>query len=337
MEETATVFNTFDIIVLTVIGLSSLLAFVRGFLRETLSLVAWGAAGVAAWYGYAPAGEMLKPYMSSEKLALAVGAVGIFVLVLIVLSIVNFILVRAAHKANIGPLDRSLGFAFGLARGALIVSLAHLGFSLVFAREEMPEWFQHAKTARLVEMGSEVFASMAPDTMKELRALTENMGGAKPKKEEAATTHDDYFLEGIFMRESFSSLTKEEKEAMNKIIAVLPAMKTVSSSAELSDRRASQMLVNLSRSYKQLYAKQQALAAEPPVQQGDALVVRQIEEKQKLPEIPTELLSNVENKLMIIYMRSPETDAPKAASLKEEPGYNKQQVQELNRLIQSVN
>ena len=40
-----------DIIVLAVMLLSGLLAMIRGFMREILSIAAWGAAALATVYG----------------------------------------------------------------------------------------------------------------------------------------------------------------------------------------------------------------------------------------------------------------------------------------------
>ena len=69
-----------DFILLAIMLVSGLLALMRGFTREVLSLVAWGAAAVAAYFAIKQPGliEWAKanvPYLEKDILAqIAVGA-----------------------------------------------------------------------------------------------------------------------------------------------------------------------------------------------------------------------------------------------------------------------
>src|SRR6478672_6231086 len=83
-----------DFILLGIMLVSGLLALMRGFTREVLSLVAWGAAAVAAYVAIKQPGLVAfakthVPYLEKDMLAqVAVGAVA-FLLVLIVVSIIS--------------------------------------------------------------------------------------------------------------------------------------------------------------------------------------------------------------------------------------------------------
>ena len=83
-----------DFILLAIMLVSGLLALMRGFTREVLSLVAWGAAAVAAYFADQAAGPRRMgqdhvPYLEKEILAqIAVGATA-FLIVLIIVSVIS--------------------------------------------------------------------------------------------------------------------------------------------------------------------------------------------------------------------------------------------------------
>ena len=54
-------FTLFDVAVVAVILLSTLLAFVRGAIREMLTIVAWLGAIALAWYGFGRRGRSRRP------------------------------------------------------------------------------------------------------------------------------------------------------------------------------------------------------------------------------------------------------------------------------------
>ena len=95
----------FDFILLGIMAISGLLALMRGFTREMLSLVAWVLAAVAAYFALKQeklvAWAMQNvPYLEKEILAQIAVAVAAFLLVLIIVSIIN---------VNILPMGRRLG------------------------------------------------------------------------------------------------------------------------------------------------------------------------------------------------------------------------------------
>ncbi|TIT58150.1 MAG: CvpA family protein, partial [Mesorhizobium sp.] len=50
---------------------SAMLAMVRGFSREVLSIVSWVAAAVAAFFFYKPVLPYVQPYVDNDKIAMA--------------------------------------------------------------------------------------------------------------------------------------------------------------------------------------------------------------------------------------------------------------------------
>lgn len=139
----------FDLAVGGLMLVSGLLALMRGFTREITSLVAWGVAGAAAVVAiFTP--EIMKQaevYISQPLLAkVAVGG-GVFLIVLIILSLISIRFTDWLLDSAPGAFDRTLGFFYGLARGLALVVVAYL-FYIWFIPEGSR--FEAVRTARVL-------------------------------------------------------------------------------------------------------------------------------------------------------------------------------------------
>src|SRR5688572_10693401 len=112
-------FEMLDIILGGIMLLSALLALTRGFTREVLSLVSWGlaaAAGLFAAFNQELVAFALD-YVQSDVIArIAVGG-GVFLIVLIILSIISVRVADWVLDSAAGPFDRTFGLIYGLVRG----------------------------------------------------------------------------------------------------------------------------------------------------------------------------------------------------------------------------
>jgi membrane protein required for colicin V production len=111
----------FDYAVLIIIGLSVLLGVIRGLVREVLSLVAWVVAFVAAGLFGGWLADALPAEMGAAELRLLAGYAGVFLAVLVLMSIAAVVASRLVKAAGLGVEDRVLGVLFGAARGMLVV------------------------------------------------------------------------------------------------------------------------------------------------------------------------------------------------------------------------
>ncbi|MGE5538947.1 MAG: CvpA family protein [Gemmatimonas sp.] len=155
-------FNGFDLVVIGVVVLSGLFALMRGLVKEVFSIVSWVGAAAAALYGYAYALPFVSRLVSPAWLASTVTGAGLFIVSLIALGMLATFISGAVHKTSAGALDRSLGFLFGLARGALIVCAAWLVISRVMTPSELPVWLKDARTLTLVDRGASVLSNLIP-------------------------------------------------------------------------------------------------------------------------------------------------------------------------------
>src|ERR1700716_203757 len=140
-----------DLLLLAVMLISGLLAMVRGFMREILSIAAWGAAAVGTLYAFSKLLPTAKTYFNNDTVASVVVVAGVFVGTLIVVSIVTVRISDMILDSRIGALDRTLGFLFGLARGLLIVVVAFLFFSWLVPDKQRPDWVANAKARGVLQ------------------------------------------------------------------------------------------------------------------------------------------------------------------------------------------
>jgi len=154
-----------DLVLLAVMLISGLLAMVRGFMREILSIAAWGAAALATLYAFPKLIPNAKLYFNNETVATAVVVVGVFIGTLIVVSIVTVRISDMILDSRIGALDRTLGFLFGLARGLLIVVVAFLFFAWLVPDKQRPDWVTGAKSLTVLKTSGEWLMSIVPDDL----------------------------------------------------------------------------------------------------------------------------------------------------------------------------
>ncbi len=178
-----------DIIVLAVLLLSGLLAMIRGFVREVLSITAWGAAALTTLYAYQKLLPTAKTYIASDTLATVAVVAGIFIVMLIVVSIVTVRISDMILDSRIGALDRTLGFLFGLARGLLIMVVAFLFFAWLVPEKQQPDWVRGAKSRVVLQGTGDWLMSLLPDDPE--NTILKRFKKTKPEDEPADSAPDN--------------------------------------------------------------------------------------------------------------------------------------------------
>ena len=144
-----------DIFVILLLGGGAMVGFVRGFVHEALTLLAWVAAIVCLKLFHADVAEAVAGWASSETGAAALAFALIFLPVYIGVRVLARLLGRASRKSVLGPLDRFLGGGFGMLKGligaTLFFLLANLATDMVYGAEaERPEWMTSSRTFPLL-------------------------------------------------------------------------------------------------------------------------------------------------------------------------------------------
>jgi len=185
-----------DLIVIGVILISALLAMVRGFTREILSIAAWVAAAAAALFLHPYLLPYLKPYIQKEVFAQLAAGGAVFLVTLIVVSFITIRISDMILDSRIGAVDRTLGFLFGGARGLLLAVVAFMFFSWLVPETAQPVWVKDAKSKEILNSGGKWLMALLPNDpentiLKKLRAndlLPSDSQSQEPEQDAAPPT-----------------------------------------------------------------------------------------------------------------------------------------------------
>ena len=132
--------------VAVIVLLSGILAYSRGFTREIFAIGGWIAAAALAFY----LTPVVEPLMREAPVvgdflarSCVISTIAAFTLIvagaLLVMSVFTPIFSSAILDSALGPLDRVLGFLFGVVRGILLIAVAYLIYTnLSGSAEEWP-------------------------------------------------------------------------------------------------------------------------------------------------------------------------------------------------------
>jgi len=162
-------FTLVDGVVAVVIVISAILAYSRGFVRETMAILGWIAAAVLAFI-FAPNVEPLMKeipvvgeYLTDScELSIIAGFAAVFAVALVVVSIFTPLFASVVQRSALGGLDQGLGFFFGVLRGMLLVAVALVVYDRVIVNEAIP-MVDDSRTAKIFRRTQESIDQNIPE------------------------------------------------------------------------------------------------------------------------------------------------------------------------------
>jgi membrane protein required for colicin V production len=151
-----------DIAILIILAISAFLALARGFVAEVLSIAGWLGAALVTLWTFNDARPYLRQYIEMQLLADILTGVAIFVVALVIFSTISHLVARVVKGSALSAVDRSLGFVFGVVRGAVLVCLAYLLLTWVFPETRRPPWLENARMLPWVQAGAEYLKTLVP-------------------------------------------------------------------------------------------------------------------------------------------------------------------------------
>ena len=130
-----------DIVILVVIAVSGLVSWFRGIIKEVVSLAAWVLAIIVTFLFSHKFATVLPESFGSQIARTVASALILFFGILLIGWFAAALVRQIFTKIKLKPVDRVLGFLFGVARGVAIVTLIVLGLQLTAVPDE-PWWHQ---------------------------------------------------------------------------------------------------------------------------------------------------------------------------------------------------
>jgi membrane protein required for colicin V production len=154
-----------DILLLAIVGLSTVVGLWRGFVVEVMSLVVWVAAFWLAFvYGDDAAG-LFAAHVASPSVRMLLGYALLFLAALLAGGLATWLLGRLVRSTGLSGTDRLLGLGFGLLRGVALgcVLVLVMGFT------PLPQdpWWQQSKVLPGFQRGAEWLRAWLPAAVAE--------------------------------------------------------------------------------------------------------------------------------------------------------------------------
>lgn len=163
-----------------IVLISAVISFLRGFIREVLTIAGVVGGIVAAvfagplfaptvqgWFGVDPAAENIEKLFDILPMDLVANAVAygaIFIAVVIAISVISHFTAGAVKAMGLGPVDRTLGIFFGIARAVILLGLFYLPFHLLMSEESKKDIFKGSQSFYYIEKTSSFLAGFLPSS-----------------------------------------------------------------------------------------------------------------------------------------------------------------------------
>jgi membrane protein required for colicin V production len=135
----------------------------RGFVRELLAIVAWLGAALITFYGYIYVVPFSERFLPKGPIANIAAGAAVFIVALIVFSIITGTIAKRVSQSGMSSFDRLFGLIFGLARGAVLVSLGYIALSWYLPPDKpQPEWMTTSHSRPLLQAGANMLESLIP-------------------------------------------------------------------------------------------------------------------------------------------------------------------------------
>lgn len=153
--------TTVDWVLLAVLAFSMLLGAWRGLVYEVLSVLGWAVSFYAAQYFAPMVAGWLPLQSSSETVRYAAAFVLVFVVGVFTAGLLAFLLKKLIEAIGLRPVDRTMGAAFGLVRGVILLLAAAVVMDMTALKTST--WWQESKGAPVLTAALKGLKPLLPE------------------------------------------------------------------------------------------------------------------------------------------------------------------------------
>ena len=155
---------TLDIAILLIVGLSGLIAWYRGLMRELLGLASWVIVFFGAWYGCALVQPLFEKFISHPEVAKWAAIASLALVILIICTIINATIAHKLRKTFLKTPDQMLGFVFGILRGLLVVSLVFFAVTRALPPRAWEGYLEESRLSAVLQTLDTFVEKALPDS-----------------------------------------------------------------------------------------------------------------------------------------------------------------------------
>lgn len=153
----------FDLFAGLVLLVSAGVGFIRGAVREMVTVMAFVLAAVGSLVALRVTGPMAREVIDPDWAGTAAAVLILFVALYILLRVIGAGLTeRIRSVQGLSSIDRAIGLGFGLIRALLVLGVFNLLFTAATPKERIPGWIEGAALYPLTEASADVLRRFAP-------------------------------------------------------------------------------------------------------------------------------------------------------------------------------
>lgn len=158
--------NILDMIIIGSTVLSAIIGLFRGMAKEAITLITWVAAAIVAKHYGLVVGEYFTS-ISTELIRHLIGGFILFVGVIILGGIVNFVVGKVVKVSGFVVLDKIFGAAFGVLRSLLVVLIILIVFPFVTDLAAKEKWWQESSLVPKFQDFADYLRPKLPESWKQ--------------------------------------------------------------------------------------------------------------------------------------------------------------------------
>lgn len=149
-----------DIVIAAAVAISILVGFLRGFVKEAISIAALLIAVWASLNFGDDFGALSGGWLGSADLQVWFGRALVFIVIVTAGGLLSWVIAKLVRLSILSGTDRALGMLFGFARGAVLAGV--FAFGGQYAEFDESGWWQRSALMPYAEQVADWLRVMAP-------------------------------------------------------------------------------------------------------------------------------------------------------------------------------
>ncbi len=152
-----------DLLILIVTIISMLYGYIRGLIKEVLSILSIFLSGYLSTLLYPEISLFIKESIEMAILADGISFVVLFILIYSIISILSNLIVTSVYNTPLKIFDKNFGIIFGFFRSLLIFSILNILLIWIVWKNTVPAYINEAKSMILVNYASSKILEFLPN------------------------------------------------------------------------------------------------------------------------------------------------------------------------------
>jgi membrane protein required for colicin V production len=232
--------NNVDVVILICVALSMLVAFVRGFVKEILSIVGLILFALLIVYTSPFLIDIIKPHVQSMVLTKVIVFLSIMAVFYGLWIVCTDKLIAHIRTSSLSFMDRLFGLVFGFLRAIIILSFCFLVVKIVLPEELEKGALKESKYFMMTEGCSDVLENLIPeDKIKNTLKSVEDVNKVEKDKNTSKDGDKEDNKTKEVEEENKDIPSKKDQEQMNKMFELLvkPEIKKIAKEQVNSDEK----------------------------------------------------------------------------------------------------